>query len=225
MKLIYFAVRGRAEIARLMMELCGVPYEDERVALESWVRPDTQERFLHCTPFGQLPVLHDGKFTLCQSQAINRYLARKLKLDGDTPEEAARIDEVVETASELIMDVGALFWNPRFHEIRADHRAATVKKLDRLEAYFVRTRADDEHWIAPGRYTLADVTMAFALETILPVHTGLVKEFPELYRAMTAFFGAGRVREYVRSARRPPTWTIAMATFGGKPEETHQWTD
>ncbi|WP_437690056.1 glutathione S-transferase family protein [Sorangium sp. So ce176] len=225
MKLIYFAVRGRAEIARLMMELCGVPYDDERVSLESWVQPGTQERFLQCTPFGQLPVLHDGKLTVCQSQAINRYLARKLKLDGDTPEEAARIDEVVETASELLLDVGALLWNPRFHEIRADHRGASVKKLDRLEAYFLRTRADAEHWIAPGRTTLADVAMAFALETLLPVHTGLVTEYPELHRAMTAFFGAGGVREYVRSARRPLTWTIAMAAFGGRPEETHQWTD
>lgn len=96
-----------------MMELCGVPYDDERVSLESWVQPGTQERFLQCTQLGQLPVLHDGKFTACPSQAINRYLARKLKLDGDTPEEAARIDEVVETASELLMDlVAAIFALP-----------------------------------------------------------------------------------------------------------------
>ncbi|WP_437636343.1 glutathione S-transferase family protein [Sorangium sp. So ce854] len=225
MKLIYFAARGRVEVARLMMELCGVPYEDEFVSLESWVRPDSKERFLKCTPFGQLPVLEDGELTLCQSQAINRHLARKLGLYGDTLEETARIDEVAETAYEVLMDVGTLFWNPRFHEIRADHRAATVKKLDRLEDYFVRTRADAEHWIAPGRTTLADVAMAYAVETIMPVHTGLVKEFPELHRATTAFFATDRVREYVRSARRPRTWTVPIATFGGRPEETHQWTD
>ncbi|WP_437734884.1 glutathione S-transferase family protein [Sorangium sp. So ce1335] len=225
MKLTYFAVRGRVEVARLMLELCGAPYEDEAVPLESWVQPDTKERFLKCTPFGQLPVLQEGKLTLCQSQAINRHLARKLNLNGDTLEETARIDEVTETAYEVIMDVATLFWNPRFHEVRADHRAATVKKLDRLEDYFLRTRADAEHWITPGRYTLADVAMAFALETIMPVHTGLVKEFPELHRATTAFFEADRVREYVRGPRRHRTWTVPMATFGGRPEETHQWAD
>ncbi|WP_437317940.1 glutathione S-transferase family protein [Sorangium sp. So ce385] len=225
MKLTYFAVRGRVEVARLMMELSGVPYENELIPLERWMQPDTKERFQSCTPFGQLPVLQDGRLTLCQSQAINRYLARKLGLYGDTLEESARVDEVTETALEVLLDVGALFWNPRFHEVRADHRAATGAKLERLEDYFVRTRADAEHWIQPGRTTLADVAMAFAVETVMPVHTGLVKEFPELLRATTAFFSADRVRAYVRSDRRPRTWTIPMATFGGKPEETHQWTD
>lgn len=225
MKLTYFAVRGRVDVARLMMELSGVPYEDEAVPLESWMRPETKERFLCCTPFGQLPVLQDGQLTLCQSQAINRYLARKLKLYGDTLEESARVDEVTETALDVLMDVGTLFWNPRFHEVRADHRAATGKKLERLEDYFVRTRADAEHWIQPGRYTMADVAMACTIETVMPLHTGLVKEFPELLRATTAFFAADRVREYVRGDRRPRTWTVPMASFGGKPEETHQWTD
>ena len=225
MKIIYFAQRGRVEVARLMMALRGVPYEDEFVSLESWVQPQTKERFLGCTPFGQLPVLQDGEFTLCQSQAINRYLARKLELYGDTPEQNARIDEVAETAFEVLMDVGTLFWNPRFHEVRADHRAATARKLERLEDYFIRTRADADHWVVPGRYTLADASMAYTLESIMPLHTGLVKEFAELYRAMTGFFAADGVREYVRSARRPRTWTVPLASFGGRPEETHQWTD
>ncbi|WP_437928413.1 glutathione S-transferase family protein [Sorangium sp. So ce291] len=225
MKIIYFATRGRVEVARLMMQLRGVPYEEEFVSLESWVQPQTKERFLGCTPFGQLPVLQDGELTLCQSQAINRYLARKLELYGDTLEQSARIDEVAETAFEVLMDVGALFWNPRFHEVRADHRAATARKLERLEDYFIRTRADADHWVVPGRYTLADAAMAYTLESIMPLHTGLVKELPELYRAMTAFFAADGVREYVRSARRLRTWTVALASFGGKPEETHQWTD
>ncbi|WP_437756772.1 glutathione S-transferase family protein [Sorangium sp. So ce1389] len=225
MKIIYFATRGRVEVARLMMELRGAPYEEEFVSLESWVQPQTKERFLGCTPFGQLPVLRDGEFTLCQSQAINRYLARKLELYGDTLEQSARIDEVAETAFEVLMDVGALFWNPRFHEVRADHRAATAKKLERLEDYFIRSRADADHWVVPGRYTLADAAMAYTLESIMPLHTGLVKEVPELYRAMTAFFAADGVREYVRSARRLRTWTVPLASFGGKPEETHQWTD
>ncbi|WP_437653977.1 glutathione S-transferase family protein [Sorangium sp. So ce1182] len=225
MKIIYFATRGRVEVARLMMQLRGAPYEEEFVPLESWVQPQTKERFLGCTPFGQLPVLQDGEFTLCQSQAINRYLARKLELYGDTLEQSARIDEVAETAFEVLMDLGTLFWNPRFHEVRADHRAATAKKLERLEDYFIRTRADGDHWVVPGRYTLADAAMAYTLESFMPLHTGLVKEFPELYRAMTAFFAADGVREYVRGTRRLRTWTVSLASFGGKPEETHQWTD
>jgi glutathione S-transferase len=223
MKLTYFAARGRAEPARLMLELSGAPYEYNAVPVEEWMAPESKERWLQRTPFGQLPYLEDGPVSLCQSGAIHRYLARKLGLYGESIEECARIDEVYETAGDILFDLAGFHWNKEFHAKRAEHREATRTKLDRLQAYFTRTRADADHWVRPGRYTLADVMMAFILETVLPIHPGLVEEFPELHRFMTAFFSADRVREYVRSERRQRTWTISMATFAGVPEETHQW--
>ncbi len=225
MKLIYFPVRGRMEPARLMLELCGARYEFEAIPQELWAEPEGKARFLRTTPFGQLPVLQDGAFVLCQSQAINRYVARKLKLFGETLEESARIDEVTETGNEMLLDIGTMCWNPRFHEIRAQHRADTARKLELLEQYFTRTSADAEHWVLPGRYTLADATMAFALESIWPLQPGLLDEFPKLKRAMQAFFAADGVRRYVRSERRFRTWTVPSAAFGGRPEETVHWSD
>jgi glutathione S-transferase len=226
MKLTYFQARGRAEPARLMLELAGAPYEMEAVSLETWMgNPSYKEAILERTPFGQLPLLQDGALTLCQSRAINRYVARKLGLYGDTIEQAARVDEVYETADEIFIDIAMFHWNPEFHERRAEHREATEKKLERMDRYFARTRADAEHWVIPGRHTLADVFMAYVLESTLPLHPGLLAGFPELHHAMTRFFAADRVREYVRSDRRERTWTVPMASFAGKPEETHHWTD
>ena len=225
MKLTYFQSRGRAEPARLMLELAGVPYELETVSLETWMGPGCKETFQERTPFGQLPLLQDGALTLCQSRAIHRHLARKLGLYGDTIEQQARVDEVYETADEIFIDIAIFHWSPEFHERRAEHREATGKKLGLLARYFVRTRADAEHWVIPGRYTLADVLMAFMLESTLPLHPGLLAEHPELHHFMTRFFTAGGVREYVRSDRRERTWTVSMAAFAGKPEETHHWTD
>lgn len=225
MKLIYFEGRARIEAARLMLELAGVPYEIEAVPLDAWIGQGAKERMQERTPFGQLPILEDGAFTLCQSMAINRYLARKLGFYGATIEEDARIDEVAETALELVMDIAMFHWDPRFHERRAEHRDATGKKLELLDGYFKRVRADAEHWVLPGRYTLGDVLAAFALESVMPLHPGLLDGFPALKHVMTAFFTSGRVREYVRSERRLRTFTVHLAKFGGKPEETHHWTD
>ncbi|WP_437832940.1 glutathione S-transferase family protein [Sorangium sp. So ce1153] len=223
MKLIYFPVRGRMEPARLMLELVGARYELETIPFELWSGPEGKERMLRCTPFGQLPVLQDGEFVLSQSQAINRYVARKLNLYGDTAEESARIDEISETANEILHDIGLVCWNPLFHEIRAEHRVLTSRKLELLEKHFLRTSADPEHWVLPGRYTLADATMAFALESIWPLQPGLLEDFPKLRHAMTAFFAADGVRGYVRGDRRFRTWTTPGAAYGGKPEETHHW--
>lgn len=224
-KLTYFHGRARIEPARLMLELAGTPYEIESISLETWAGPSGKQLFLERTAFGQLPVLQDGDLTICQSRAIHRHIARKLGLYGETIAHAARIDEVYESADEILMDIATFHWNPQFHESRPQHREAMRGKLGLLERYFARTRADAGHWVLPGRYTLADVMAAYTLESTLPLHPGLLHERPELERFMTAFFSAPGVREYVRGERRHRTFTVQLAQFGGKPEETHHWTD
>lgn len=187
MKLTYFAVRGRAEPARLMLELAGAPYEFEPISVEDW-RGGGKARMLEATPFGQMPLLTDGSFVLCQSGAINRYLAAKFDLLGETLEERARVDEVAETAGEVIFELSKFHWEPRFTEQRAPHRDTTATRLAHVDTYFKRVRVDPQHWVLPTQYTLGDVMMAYALETTLPLHPGLLDGFPDLYAFMMAFF-------------------------------------
>ncbi|ACY18572.1 glutathione S-transferase family protein [Haliangium ochraceum] len=228
MKFTYFQVRGRAEPIRLMFALTGAEYEDDGVTFERWMGPEGKAKYSQLTPFGQLPTLEDDGLTLCQTGAISRYVAGKLGLYGETPAERARIDEVAETAFEIIQGTIRLIWNPQFADKRAEHRETTSKQLTALSAYFQRTRpateGDPVHWAIPGTFTMADAYMAFALENLIKLHPGLLSEFPELEKAMTAFFAADGVREYVRSERRCPTLGPPMVQFGGKPEESHTWT-
>lgn len=221
MKLTYFGVRGRVEPARLMLELTNTPYEFDAVAEGDW--PELKVKMLDRTPLGQLPILEDGGFTLCQSGAINRYLARRIGLAGTTIEEQAWIEEIADTATDLIFHTAMLNWNPQFAEARVKARQEMEGALRSLENYFECTAANAEFWARPGKYTLADVMMAYALETQLVLHPGLVESFPKLDHFMRAFFATDGVRDYVRSDRRPKTWTVSKAFFAGKPEETYQW--
>lgn len=224
-KLTYFVARGRIEPTRLLLEMAGVPYDFDGIPAGVWRTPEGKERFLSRTPLGQLPLLEEGELVLCQSQAIDRYLARKLGLCGSTAVENARVDEVAETAGDLLMDLGLMCWDPRFAERRDEHRGQLGAKLEILEKYFSRVAPDAEHWVLPGKYTHGDVRMAYALENTLPMHPGLLQEYPKLHHAMLRFFDTDGVRQYVRSSRRPRTYTVAFAAFGGKPEETHHFTD
>jgi glutathione S-transferase len=89
-KLTYFNVRGRGEIIRLVFAAAGAEYTDNRIERETW--PTLKAG----TPFGQLPILEiDGK-TLCQSNAIARYVARKHKLAGHTELESAQVDMTID---------------------------------------------------------------------------------------------------------------------------------
>uniref|UniRef100_A0A914X7C7 glutathione transferase n=1 Tax=Plectus sambesii TaxID=2011161 RepID=A0A914X7C7_9BILA len=71
-KLIYFDLYGRAETARILFHLAGVPYEDVRYNFYTeWAEKKSESRW------GVLPELEvDGK-KLAQSAAINQYLAKQ----------------------------------------------------------------------------------------------------------------------------------------------------
>jgi glutathione S-transferase len=223
LKLTYFDVRGRTEPIRLLLELTGTPYTYEGIGFAEWRAGPLKARTLESSPFGQLPVMEENGFVLCQAQAILRHLARRLGLAGGTPEEQARVDEVHETAMDMILQISLLHWDEAFATKRAAHRETTKKRLEGLTAFFERRRPDETHWVLEGALTYADVSMAYALESLLVLHPGLVEEHPSLDRAMRAFFAEPGVRAYVLSSRRPRIWTVPTAQFGGKPEETHHF--
>lgn len=98
----YFGIRGRGEASRLLFELTGIPtllifdhnsilgtpYKNYFVTNWAELKPKT--------PFGQLPYLIHGDLQLAQSMAIIRYIARLTNKYGNSPQEAAKIDMVLE---------------------------------------------------------------------------------------------------------------------------------
>uniref|UniRef100_A0A9J2P7J0 glutathione transferase n=1 Tax=Ascaris lumbricoides TaxID=6252 RepID=A0A9J2P7J0_ASCLU len=89
-KLIYFDVQMRAEPARMMFKLAGVPFEDVRISKQEW--PQLKPTM----PFGQVPVLEFDGHKLGQSFAINRFLARKFGFAGKDPLEQAYVDSIAD---------------------------------------------------------------------------------------------------------------------------------
>uniref|UniRef100_A0A915B5L6 glutathione transferase n=1 Tax=Parascaris univalens TaxID=6257 RepID=A0A915B5L6_PARUN len=89
-KLIYFDAQMRAEPARMMFKLAGVPFEDVRISKAEW--PQLKPTM----PFGQLPVLEFDGRKLGQSFAVNRFLARKFGYAGNDPLEQAYVDSIAD---------------------------------------------------------------------------------------------------------------------------------
>ncbi|CAI5441898.1 unnamed protein product [Caenorhabditis angaria] len=97
-KLTYFASRGFAEASRQIFKLAGVEFEDIRI-----IHGDgTWDELKSKTPFGQIPVLSVDGFEIPQSSAILRYLARKYGFVGQTPEEEAWVDAIVDQFKDFI---------------------------------------------------------------------------------------------------------------------------
>ncbi|KAI9565907.1 hypothetical protein GHT06_009705 [Daphnia sinensis] len=117
-KLIYFNLRGRAELARLILQHQEIAFEDFRFEREDW------PKYKAGTPFGQVPVLEvDGK-PLAQSNAIARYLARQHGLAGQNDWEQSQADMYVDCIYDLIGGT-----RPIIHETDKDKQKEMFQKF------------------------------------------------------------------------------------------------
>jgi len=87
MKLVYFNIRGRAEAIRVILEDQGLPYTNDIMDRDRWINEAKPNGIKDGSlMFGQLPALVDPAYgTIVQSNAILRYLGRKLDIYGDDP--------------------------------------------------------------------------------------------------------------------------------------------
>ncbi len=120
-KLIYFNVRGRAELSRLILNCANVPFEDYRIEHSDWpaIKQGTYT-ILNLIgnvvqiiwfgviiiqldmPFKQIPVLEvDGVDLLAQSNTIARYLARQHQLAGQNEWEQSQADMFIDCVYDL----------------------------------------------------------------------------------------------------------------------------
>jgi glutathione S-transferase len=115
-KLTYFDMVGRAAPIRLLFAQAGQRYEDVRVQYPDW--PALKSTLT----LGALPVLeitqNGKKTTVAQSNAIERYLARKFNLAGRDELESARIDMI----NEQVVDI--------FNALTDCYKAIKFKRAD-----------------------------------------------------------------------------------------------
>ncbi|KAJ0052993.1 hypothetical protein Pint_01380 [Pistacia integerrima] len=90
-----------ASSKRLMLCLAEKGIEFEPVPIDLFKGEHKTPEFLELQPFGQVPVIQDGDYTLYESRAIIRYYAEKYKsqgtdLLGKTMEERGVVEQWVE---------------------------------------------------------------------------------------------------------------------------------
>ena len=95
-KLTYFGIRGRAEVARLILELAGANYTNDVVVGENW--PNIRTNY----PFCQVPFYEDEDAKIPQSLAITRHVARKYNLYGKNLSEQAYVDAYIDASNDLV---------------------------------------------------------------------------------------------------------------------------
>jgi glutathione S-transferase len=188
---IFGSFRSRAR--RVLWAALEVEAPFEHIPL-SWSDPALKkEAFLQINPFGRIPALRDGSFTLSESLAINLYLARRFgrSAGGLYPEDPlieARLWQWSHfTASELdpwVVNFGDhSAWLPlaqRSSVIASFCRASLQRSLAILE-----TRLGQHKFLAVDHFTIADLNAAAVLQSIVPLDFSL-DAFPATYAWLQA---------------------------------------
>lgn len=181
MKLTYFNLKGRAELARLILAQAEVEYEDCRISREEWesVKPSKSQSVSqsdscnddhsHCpaTPLGQLPLLEVEGEVLAQSIAIARYLARQHGLAGKTEIAAAQADMVIDSLADLMGPVAAMM-REKEEEKKAEMKRSFSSEtlpgwLTSLERLLTRRGGK---YFAGGELTWADLAVFNVIENM-----------------------------------------------------------
>jgi glutathione S-transferase len=204
-RLIYFSTCGRTELIRLILAQAGAEYEEENVGDDASKTPE----FLALKasgklPFDALPLWQepDG-FTLAQSDAISRHVARAHGLYGADARESALCDMVMEGVKDLITDLGKMWF------VEPAKRAELRARLDgemvpRRLGYLERIVARNDTGFAVGRaMTYADIALFHTVELLTVNHlaSGLTS-CPNLAALAERVRTQPRIAAYVGSPKR-----------------------
>ncbi|ODM90476.1 Glutathione S-transferase [Orchesella cincta] len=198
-KLTYFNLRALAEPIRLIFAYAGVEYEDVRIEREQW--PEQKENY----PWGQLPVLQVGDKTLCQSNTIGRFLARKFNLAGEDEWESAKIDELVDALTDLRSE-----WRKFFME-QDETKKAELKKAfveTAVPKYFGKFEAqiasnNGGPYLVGKNLTWVDIQTAHFLEFFEVSKPGLLDSYTALKKLRETVFENDKIKAWLE--KRPVT--------------------
>jgi glutathione S-transferase len=163
---------------RWACEEAGVPYEQRLLEGEESKSPEYRAK----QPFGQVPVLEDGDFSLFESAAIVFYIAEKSgKLMPAGLQDRARVMSgmfaALNSVEPHIMQLNVIdLFNPdkEWAKLRRPEQEQMVRgRLDSLSKWF----GDRQFWVGDS-FTIADLLLVTVLRNLR--HTKILADYPNL---------------------------------------------
>ncbi|XP_065843535.1 glutathione S-transferase 1-like [Oscarella lobularis] len=156
-KFIYFDMKGRGELTRLIFAQGRIEYDDYRITRERWLT-----EFKSKMPFQQIPVLEFDGHVLAQSQAIAAYAAEITGLCGATPLDRAKARMFAEGAMEAYVE-GAWYYFESDKEKKAKLREKfendTLPRFRNNVEKLLAQNGSDDGWLVGSQLTYADLAV------------------------------------------------------------------
>jgi len=191
----YFPLRGRGELARMIMMAGDIKFENKLIQFSEW--PEHKKN----TPLGTMPVLEiDGDVRLSQSGAIARYLANEAGLAGKSLRQKAVLDMMYETLYEI------LFKLP-LSEPEGPEKAAKAKKVMEEIVYpalkFIEKKAEGSKHIVGGCLSYVDLYLVEFCYNLRNMPDFKIADFKRLSSIRDSVASIPKIKKYLEE--RPKT--------------------
>ena len=187
LKLTYFDIRARAEVARLAFYIGNIPFEDERINREGWATLKAK------TTFGQLPLLTvNNDQVIAQSHGIARYAGALGGLyPASDPLDAALVDQVFFFVEDMLLKFA-----PTIREADAEKKAAARATLasETFPMMFIQLEKVLEQysggkWAVGDTITIADLAIYNFFHNIkIGLWDGIPSDLADKYPRINAIY-------------------------------------
>lgn len=203
-RLLYFDLRGRAEVVRLVLNYIGVPFEDAVVSRDTW--PEIKRAM----PLGQLPVLWESgersDTRIPQTMAILRHLARAHGLYGASEREHTLSDVLAETIVDARGRFAPVAYRPNYlkdEAINAHYVESELpESLDRLAKLMRHSTVPEAGYFVTAVPTWADFVAFDFLDMQLQIWPACLESYPAMLGFVERIQSLPTLRDYLAD-RRP----------------------
>ena len=177
----------RAEVLRVSLFIKDIPFEDIRVSREEFVHliktgflPNGKK-----APFHQLPVIEAEGKIIGQTGAIARYCGKASNLYADDNLKAAKIDQIIDAASDITNLVSPTIREKDLDKKMDDRKLLVNKLLPRWFRYLENLLSEDESAWFVEKMSIADVAIWRLLGWLTSgiidgIPTSIIDDFPKL---------------------------------------------
>jgi len=185
----------------LVLEKCGVPFEEQVIALD---QPDTAAQIARFSPSGRVPALLDGDLTIWDSLAIGEYLNEKFPAAQLWPQASAARAIARSVSAEMHSGFAALRTHCpmkiRGSEPMAQPREDVLADLKRIEELWsdARRRFGSGGPFLFGSFSIADAMFA---PVVSRIRTYALPVSPSTRAYCDAVWALPGLQKWVTSAR------------------------
>jgi len=209
----YWDIRGLGEPIRLMLEYCGVDYEEKRYPPgdhDAW----NKDKFQLGLDFPNVPYYIDGDVRMTDSLAIMKHIARKHGLMPTSETDKRKCENAEGALGDFRVQFGIMCYFPDFENNKLKFLEYLTGKMDTMNKYLEKNK-----WISGENLCYVDFGLCEWLSQLLLMEPKCLEKCTNVTTYYDNFFKLDKIAAYRKSEKfKKFPINNPIAHWGGKEE-------